>query len=339
MADYTCSSKTADSQQDIMLRRQRKAIAVFEKDMVTTIEAGQRLHAKRFLNNLKKSEMLLKEHESTKTMLFTRRNKLPTDKEPAVSRNGTDVSMRIKNRPSSSPRKTLSEEGTQKRAQSTDEKPPSRIFSVELREINKNLDVPYVKLSSYTKEDLKRPATSLELKRKVWEEMNNHLETNHGLRPPSASFVERCASNVPRNVQEARDKLRAFTKLKFLSQLPPAPPRIDVEKAQCQRRELEQIEKKVVEQFCESLVPLKTVLPESFRLMDVSEVYSKNTEVQRLFERTMRDPREIRERERRDRAMTCMQREGGAIGKTKRHHQGASKRQYHHRHSHPFSTT
>lgn len=331
MTDYCL--KTADNQQEVILRRRRKAIAVFEKDMVMSMENGQRLCAKRFLNNLKKSEKLLRELESTKTSLSMRRNQRQTKDEVPGSCN--DEVANGKNRHKTSPRRKYSDVDSKQRGQGDDKNNSTRIFSARLKEINKNLEVPFVKLSSYTKDDLKRPETRLELKRKVWEKINKHLEQNHALRPLSAGFVERCAGNIPRNVELEREKLCALTKLRLLSQLPLAPPCIDVEQVQCRRRELEKIERKVVKQFCDSLDPVKTTLPESFRLMDVREVCSKNAEVQKMFERALRDARGSKEAEKRHRSATWKEDENTL----RKRSQSCSAQLFRHRHSHPFSST
>lgn len=331
MEDYATKYKTADNQQDIILRRRQKVIAVFEKDMVTTIEAGQMLYAKRFVDNLKKSEALLKKHESTKTILFTRRrneSRGQTDGRKEVPRNVANATQKEKNTRTS--QAEFQEQETRKRTRNSVS--INRSFSAKLREVNKNMNVPYVKLSSYTRDDLKRPATSLELKRKVWEDMTNRLQQSREAHRPSRTDVaEKYAMNVPRSVQEAREKLRAFTKLRFPSQLAPSPPRIDVDRLQSQRREHEGIERDVVRQFCDSLEPLRTVLPESFRLMDVNEVHAKNAEIQ-----GQRNEREKRnEREGRERVKSWLKDKD--IVRTKHQDSTCSRMYYNRRHSHPFS--
>lgn len=272
--DY--GSITADNQQDILLRRRRKAIAVFERDMLSTIESNQRLEAKRFLNNLKRSEMLLKEHESTKRSFFARHTKRPPVKEDSP-----EVSEDKKTPKSSNSSFSGSMLNQSKTTRTHDDIQQNRAFSGKLRQLNDKIEVPYIKLNSYTKADLKRPSTSLELKRKAWEKVSKHLEETRSLRPASAGFIAKCEGSVPRDVRKAREKLRELTKVRLLSQLPPAPPRIDVEKVQKERRETERIEKEVVGEFCLSLGQLKVILPPKFCWMDVNEVYSRNAEVQK----------------------------------------------------------
>ena len=268
-ADY--DKVTSDNQQDILLRRRRKAISVFEKDRLSTIESDQRQEAKRFLNNLRRSEMILKEHESTKRVLFAARKPFGR---PSVEKNRNSSYV------SSFSRSTFTEDEKPKIPEYL-EADQNRAHSGKLRQMNDRIDIPYVKLNSYTKEDLKRPSTSLELKRKAWEKVTKHLEETRSLRPCSADFIAKCEGNVPRNVREARKKLRELTKVRLLSELPPAPPRIDVRKVQEERRVSERIEKEVVGEFCQSLDELKLVLPPQFCWMDVNEVYTKNAEVKR----------------------------------------------------------
>ena len=299
MADYRF--KTAHNQADIILQRRRNAIAVYEKDRVTTIETGQRLQAQRFLNSLKKSEMLLKEHESTKTMLLTRRQTSAQAGQLQVKgEEEKQINTEKKKRPSSWPGKGSSEPfDTRVRYHKGDEETASRAFSAKLKTINQSVDVPFVKLSSYTRDDLRRPATALELKRKGWEKMSEYFEKNNDFRVASKMFAARCAANVPRRVLLAREKLHAFTNLEFLSKLPQAPPRVDVAQAQIRRRDVEKIEKEVVTEFCDSLEPLKTNVPESFGWMDVNEVYSKNEEIKRLHHPVVNSPRKAKQREER----------------------------------------
>lgn len=268
-ADY--ERVTSDNQQDILLRRRRKAISVFEKDRLSTIESDQRQEAKRFLNNLRRSEMILKEHESTKRVLFAARKPFGR---PSIEKNRNSSYV------SSFSRSTFTEDEKPKTPE-YGEADQNRAHSGKLRQMNDRIDIPYVKINSYTKEDLKRPSTSLELKRKAWEKITKHLEETRSLRPCSAGFIAKCEGNVPRNVREARKKLRELTKVRLLSELPPAPPRIDVGKVQEERRISERIEKEVVGEFCQSLDELKLVLPPQFCWMDVNEVYSKNAEVKR----------------------------------------------------------
>ena len=267
-ADY--NGVTSDNQQDILLRRRRKAIAVFEKDRLSTIESDQRQEAKRFLNNLKRSEMLLKEHESTKQILFAARH---SSGRPSIELKRNNSYFLEFSRSTSTEDKSKTSEYS--------EAPQDRALSGKLKQMNDRIDIPYVKLNSYTKEDLKRPSTSLELKRKAWEKVTKHLDETRSLRPCSADFIAKCEGTVPRNVREARKKLRELTKVRLLSDLPPAPPRIDVRKVQEERRVSERIEKEVVEEFCQSLNELKVVLPPEFCWMGVNEVYSKNADVQR----------------------------------------------------------
>ncbi len=269
--DY--GSITADNQQDILLRRRRKAIAVFERDMLANVESNQRQEAKRFLNNLKRSETLLKEHESTKRTLFARHS------QNSFGTRRSEHKMTNKSHSSASFSGSALTESEKLKTPQYNE--VNRGFSGKLKQMNARIDVPYIKLSSYSKEDLKRPSTSLELKRKAWEKVSKHLDEARSLRPYSAHFVEKCEGSVPRNVREARTKLRELTKVRLLSQLPPAPPRIDVHKVQEERRASERIEKEVVGEFCQSLDELKVVLPPKFCWMDVNEVYSRNAEVQK----------------------------------------------------------
>ena len=145
MEDYATKYKTADNQQDIILRRRQKVIAVFEKDMVTTIEAGQMLYAKRFVDNLKKSEALLKKHESTKTILFTRRrneSRGQTDGRKEVPRNVANATQKEKNTRTS--QAEFQEQETRKRTRNSVS--INRSFSAKLREVNKNMNVREVKL-------------------------------------------------------------------------------------------------------------------------------------------------------------------------------------------------
>ena len=263
-------SITADNQQDILLRRRRKAIAVFERSMLATVESEQQLEAKRFLNNLKRSEKLLKEHESTKRSL-TERHACNSFESPRSEQ------KRNTSRPSSLSGSSLTDDEKTK----TPDHNPNRAFSARLKKINDKIDVPYVKLSSYTKEDLKRPSTSLELKRKAWEKVSKHLEEARSLRPCSAQFIAKHEGGVPRNVREARTKLWELTKVRLLSQLPPTPPQIDVHKVQEERKVSERIEKEVVGEFCQSLDEVKVVLPPKFCWMDVNEVYLRNAQVQK----------------------------------------------------------
>ena len=270
--DY--GSITADNQQDILLRRRRKAIAVFEKDMLAKIESGQQLQTKRFLNNLRRSELLLKEHESTKRTLFARHSQNLKEESPRIveaRKNHEKLSSSLSGRGVSEVETTNAPE--------YEEFDKNRAFSGKLKRINDKIDVPYVKLNTYTREDLRRPSTSLELKRKAWEKVSQHLEENRSLRPSSAGFVAKCEGSVPRNVREAREKLRALTKVRLLSELPAAPPRIDVDKVLKTRSETERIEKQVVREFCQSLGHLKVALPPTFCWMDVNEVYLRSAEV------------------------------------------------------------
>jgi hypothetical protein len=264
-------SITTDNQQGILLRRRRKAIAVFERDMLATFESSQRQAAKRFLNNLKRSETLLKEHESTKRTLFARHSQNSSGC-PGIE------GVRNKSRSLSFSESTSTETSKTPECNKVDQ---NRAFSGKLKERNDRIDVPYIKLSSYTKEDLKRPSTSLELKRKAWEKVSKHLDEARSLRPCSADFIAKCEGSVPRNVRDARKKLRELTKVRLLSQLPPAPPRIDVHKVQEERRVSERIEKQIVGEFCQSLDELKVVLPRTSCWMDVNEIYLKNAEVQK----------------------------------------------------------
>ena len=263
-------SITADNQQDILLRRRRKAIAVFERSMLATVESKQQLEAKRFLNNLKRSEKLLNEHESTKRSL-TEKHAQNSFESPRSEQ------KRDKSRHSSFSGSSLTEDEKTLEL----EENPKRVFSAKLKQINDKIDVPYIKLSSYTKDDLKRPSTSLELKRKAWEKVSKHLDEARSLRPCSAQFIAKHEGGVPRNVREARTKLRELTKVRLLSQLPPTPPRIDVHKVQEERRVSERIEKEVVGEFCQSLDEMKVVLPPKFCWMDVNEVYLRNAQLQK----------------------------------------------------------
>ena len=263
-------SITAGNQQDILLRRRRKAIAVFERSMLATVESKQQLEAKRFLNNLKRSEKLLNEHESTKRSL-TEKHAQNSFESPRSEQ------KRDKSRHSSFSGSSLTEDEKTLEL----EENPKRVFSAKLKQINDKIDVPYIKLSSYTKDDLKRPSTSLELKRKAWEKVSKHLDEARSLRPCSAQFIAKHEGGVPRNVREARTKLRELTKVRLLSQLPPTPPRIDVHKVQEERRVSERIEKEVVGEFCQSLDEMKVVLPPKFCWMDVNEVYLRNAQLQK----------------------------------------------------------
>ena len=270
---------TSDHQQDILLTRRRKAIAVFEKDRVSTIETSQRRETKRFLNNLKRSEMILKEHESTKQTFFARHSSQNQPESPRIQ------NRRTKNHSSSFSGSAFTESC---RTPEISEVSKNRAFSGRLKQINDRINVPYVKVSSYTRDDLKRPSTSLELKRKAWEKVSKHLDDARSLRPCSADFIAKCEENVPRNVREARKKLREITKVRLLSQLPPAPPRIDVHKVQEERRVTERIEKEIVGEFCQSLDELKVVLPTTFCWMDVNEVYLKNANIHKRNEIVLR---------------------------------------------------
>lgn len=276
MTDYV--SMTADNQQEVLLRRRRKAIAVFEKDMLATIHTNQKQEANRFLNNLRRSEMLLKEHESTKTLVFSRHSKslsLPGEKNsPKIVESGK------RNHSLSSSESSLT--STAEDLSNTPENHETKCgYSGKLKQINESVDVPYMKLSSYSKEDLRRPGTSLELKRKAWEKLSRHLDETRTLRPSSANMIAKYEGNVPKNVREARKKLCELTKVHLLSTLPHVPPRIDVRKVQQERRATEQIETEVVREFCQSLDGFKVVLPSRFCWMDVNEMYLKNAEAQR----------------------------------------------------------
>ena len=264
---------TADNQQDILLRRRRKAIAVFERGMLATVESNQRLEVKRFLNNLKRSEKLLKEHESTKRSLFERHAAQNLSGSPGSGQRWNT------NRYGSFSESSFTEDNEMK----TPEENSNRAFSAKLKQLNDKIDVPYIKLSSYTKEDLKRPSTSLELKRKAWEKVSQHLDEARSLRPCSAQFIAKREESVPRNVREARTKLRELTKVRLLSELPPAPPQIDVRKVHEERRVSERIEKEVVGEFFQSLDHVKVVVPPKFCWMDVNEVYLRNAQVQKRY--------------------------------------------------------
>ncbi|XP_046840554.1 uncharacterized protein LOC124434699 [Xenia sp. Carnegie-2017] len=276
------TSMAVQIEEDFSLRRRLKAIESFEKVTLSTLVLKQRRETRRFLNRLRKSELLLKEHECTKFAISSAHNK---DKK--ISKTGVMSTVDPKREVlshSCDAEELLDCTDSEKNSSNLNNVRNGGAFSAKLKAMCDDTNVPYVKLSSYSKEDLKRPSTSLELKRKAWEKVSEHLDESRCLRSSSVNMATKGQRSVPKRWQEERKRFRDLTKVHLLSQLAPAPPQIDVQKVQAERMLSKRIEDRIVSEFCDSLNAIKVVLPPKFCWMSVNEVYSKSAKMPRKFE-------------------------------------------------------